>query len=286
MSTMHVTADLRVSLDLDGRVVQMSVTGEGRELVLSVDDPSIFAGRADATTVRRAARELASLGLMVRVRDDQGRSLIRMGRVRVPWWQRLATRSPHMRVTGGRGILAASKGLLGSSTGALPANGLLPPTTPWPLTPTLMRRPVRHASTTHDPLRGGSPRLVEVPADGVWVPELPVHWLNREGRTTFGSAEDCDVRLPGLAPHHAVVEHTEDDEFMVLAHEGEVRVHGAAVHQTVLHTSARVQIGDVMLAFSRDEHADHGRPHGGRIGGEAGRQRSQPPRPRYSADAD
>lgn len=278
MSTMYVNADLRVSLDLGGRVVTMRLTGQGRELVLAVDDPSVFAGRPDAEAMRNLAGELARRGLVVRVRDDEGRSLIRVGRVRVPWWQRLVTRSPHIRITGGRGIWAAGKGLTRSGDGVLPSEGLLPPDTLWPLVPTLMRRPVRRTTTTHDPLRGGAPRLVEVPTDGVWVPELPVHWLNRESVTTVGSNADCDVQLGGLRPRHAEVEHTADDDFIIHAREGEVRVHGELVDSARLSNSARIEVGETVLAFSREEYADHGRPHGGRVGGEAGQQRSQPPR--------
>jgi hypothetical protein len=35
-----------------------------------------------------------------------------------------------------------------------------------------------------------------------------------------------------------------------------------------------------VLTFVREEYADHGRPYGGRIGGELGRQRRQPSRER------
>lgn len=285
MSAVHVDADLRISLDLDGRLVTMRLTGQGHDLVLTVDDPAIFAGRPDAEAVRSLAAEVARRGLVIRVRDTDGRSLIRVGRVRVPWWQRLVTRSSHIRVTGGRGIWAASKGLTRSGS-VLPSQGLLPPVTPWPLTPTMMRRPVRRTTTTHDPLRGGAPRLVEVPTDGVWVSEVPVHWLNRESVTTVGSSVHSHVQLRGLKPHHAEVEHTADDDFIIHAREGTVRVHGELVDSAALSNSARIQVGETVLAFSREEYADHGRPHGGRVGGEAGQQRSQPPRTSLAATQD
>jgi hypothetical protein len=44
-------------------------------------------------------------------------------------------------------------------------------------------------------------------------------------------------------------------------------------------TGARIDIGPHSLAFLREEYADHGRPHGGREGGEIGPQRSHRPRP-------
>ena len=56
-------------------------------------------------------------------------------------------------------------------------------------------------------------------------------------------------------------------------------MHGAVVDQQILRTGTRVELGGHRLVFFREEYADHGRPHGGRIGGEAGRQLPQPPRP-------
>jgi hypothetical protein len=41
------------------------------------------------------------------------------------------------------------------------------------------------------------------------------------------------------------------------------------------------------MTFFREEFADHGRPYGGRVGGEIGHQRPQPERPqrrRHEAD--
>jgi hypothetical protein len=38
-------------------------------------------------------------------------------------------------------------------------------------------------------------------------------------------------------------------------------------------------LGEWTMSFYREEYADHGRPYGGRIGGELGRQQAQPPRP-------
>ena len=48
-------------------------------------------------------------------------------------------------------------------------------------------------------------------------------------------------------------------------------------------TGAQFTIGDWMLVFSRDEYADHGRPYGGRNGGEGTHQERQPERPDYPA---
>jgi hypothetical protein len=72
--------------------------------------------------------------------------------------------------------------------------------------------------------------------------------------------------------------HDDEDEYVVVAVDGPVRVHGAPVTRQVLRTGARVDLGGRSLVFRREEYADHGRPYGGRIGGELGRQRRQPPR--------
>ena len=45
----------------------------------------------------------------------------------------------------------------------------------------------------------------------------------------------------------------------------------------LLRTGARVQVGEHVLVYQREEFADHGRPYGGRVGGELGRQAPQGP---------
>jgi hypothetical protein len=106
----------------------------------------------------------------------------------------------------------------------------------------------------------------------------PVHWLQQE-RTTIGSDAGCDIVLPGLAGLHAEVVHDAQDEFVLVAHHLGVRVQGQRVTERILRTSSRIELGARVLTFVREEYADHGRPYGGRIGGELGHQRPQPPRP-------
>lgn len=275
----RVEADVCFSVDTPDRAtVTGSLTGSGSRLELRVSDPAAFAGGADAAGVRRLADELADLGLVVRVCDGDGSPLVALGDVRAPWWQRPMTRSAHLRVAGVRGLGAAARGRLRRDDARLPGSGLLPPATPYPVAPTFLRRPVRRVTTTHDPARGGGPRLVEVPVDGITRTAHPVHWLQRDV-TTIGSDPSCDLVLSGLAPLHAEVRHDERDEFVLVAHDAEVRVHGERVSTKVLRTAARVDLGPRTLTFVREEYADHGRPFGGRIGGELGVQRRQPPRP-------
>lgn len=269
----RVDADVCFRLEVpDEDPVTGTLRGSGRRLTLTVSDPSAFAAPGDAAALRQVADELARRGLQVAVRDPGGSHLVTLGAVRAPWWQRAFTGTAHLRLGGWRGLLPVGR------RAARPRPGLLPPGTPYPLAPTFLRRPVRRARTTHDPFRGGGPRLVELPVPGLVRTDFPVHWLQQRV-TTIGSDPACDIVLPGLAPVHAEVEHDDRDEFVLHARGGAVRVHGVPVARGELRTSARVELGARLLAFSREEYADHGRPHGGRIGGELGRQRPQPPRP-------
>ena len=134
-------------------------------------------------------------------------------------------------------------------------------------------------TTTHDPRGAGDPRLV-LKKEDMWDGEgQPVFWLDGTV-TTIGSDESCDVVLPDLASLHAVVTNDGADEYVLESCGPETRVHGAVVDETaILRTGARIDVGPHSLSFFREEYADHGRPYGGREGGEIGHQRSQPPRP-------
>lgn len=97
---------------------------------------------------------------------------------------------------------------------------------------------------------------------------------------TIGSDAACDIRLAGLDPFAAQVRHDAADEFVVvrLGRAGTTRVNGAPVETALLRAASRLDIGDWAMSFYREEYADHGRPYGGRVGGEIGHQRRQPAR--------
>lgn len=137
-------------------------------------------------------------------------------------------------------------------------------------------------TTTHDPGHGGAPRLA-LEQESYLAGEPQVVWylegdLEREP-ATLGSDPGCDICLAGLAPLHARVSRDDRDELWIRTDGPEVRVHGRQVGAQLLRSGARIEVGEHVLAYYRDEYADHGRPFGGRVGGEIGHQRPQPPRP-------
>lgn len=295
----QVEADLEVTVELpDGETARGSLRGQGNRLVFEVDRPELFTSRADAAPLVAAAELLHRRGVRVDV-VHRGTVLLTVGAVRAPWWHRRLTGSHHIRMGGWRSVLVPGRARLRptrTGDGVLPGAGLLPPPTLFPLVPTFQGAGRTPVTTTDDPARGGRPRLVLGAGDrdeGV-TPERRVYWL-RDGVTTIGSAEGCDLRFEGLEALHAEVLHDVDDELVVLAYAPGVRVNGVQVNGSpgpgtagsgssgvraprhVLRTGARVQVGDWVLAYARDEFADHGRPYGGRIGGEFGHQRTQPP---------
>ncbi len=281
---LSLDADLTFSVDVPGaRRVTGHLSGSGTALELRVDDSFVFAGRRDAAAIRGLATGLAHRGLSITVVGPSG-PLVTLGARRTSWLQRRVTRSRHIRIERGAGLWSLARGRAqAGSVSALPATELAPPVTMWPLAPTFLRRP-RQVTTTHDPNHGGNPRLVMASHEHPHPQDHPpVFRLTREV-TTIGSAPDSDIRLPGLAPRHAEVRHDEWDEYVLyrLGSPGTTKANGAPVDHALLRNATRVQFGDWTMSFAREEYADHGRPYGGRIGGELGHQRPQPPRaPRH-----
>ncbi|BDZ40521.1 hypothetical protein [Microbacterium suwonense] len=141
----------------------------------------------------------------------------------------------------------------------------------------LRRRPA-DAGTTHSEWGSGDPHLL----------------VTREGeRSTFGiaqelirigSATDAELVLDGADPLHATITHDDRDEYVLTMHgEGQMNAWSEDDSRTeVLRTGARFTIADWTLVFMRAEYADHGRPFGGREGGELSDQPPQPQRPDYA----
>lgn len=104
----------------------------------------------------------------------------------------------------------------------------------------------------------------------------------------IGSAADNELVLGDTDSLHATIVHDERDEYVLTLHgEGEMNAsadtsgtHGGERTET-LRTGARFTAGPWTLVFGREEFADHGRPWGGRLGGEYSDQPPQPERPDY-----
>lgn len=277
----RISADLTFSVTLPGRkTVQGTLSGSGSRLEVRLTDPAFFGGGRDAGRLRHLAAGLAERGITVVVVAGDV-VLLELGATQAPWWQRAVTRSRHLRVVSVRGTLTGALGRIrGSAAEAvLPGAELLPPTTLLPLAPTFGRS-TRPVGTTHDPRRGGNPRLVLTTGNPRLPADRRVLFPLRAEVTRIGSGADCDIRLDGLEPIHAVVVHDENDELVLLdrSTDHSTRVNGAPPGENgrILRTGARVTLGSWTLAYRRAEYADHGRPFGGRVGGELGHQRRQP----------
>jgi hypothetical protein len=273
-----VDAHLNFSVDIPGSATVTGVlTGSGKALELRVSEPLFFAGGSDAGQIRSLARGLAEHGLLLSVIGPLG-PLVRLGVARTSWWQRRLTGSPHIRLERGAPLWSlARRRNRAPRRGVLPAGELAPPPTLFPIAPTMARRPRRNVTTTHDPQRGGSPRMIMAPRPHPGPGDRQQVFALRDDVTTIGSGVDCDIRLSRLEPLHAEIRHDADDEFVLVrvGRPGSTRVHGAPVDTARLRTGSRVDVGGWTMSFYREEFADHGRPYGGRIGGELGHQRPQ-----------
>lgn len=253
-----------------------TVTAAGTEIVVTVDDASRLpmGGRRTLHDLGPIADDLARQGVSVRVDGPEG-TLVALGDVGANVLQRLVSGSQHVRIGSPAALARVRRG--GRSSEAIP----LPPTTMLPIAPTLGRRIRRRPTTTHASPGAGRPRLVFAVGTGSWDDAVPYEFDLLPERTRIGSGTDVDLRLPGLEPLHAEVVHRGDDEYVLVAHGpiggGAASRDGEAAPR-VLRTGARIELGAWRLAYVREEWADHGRPYGGRQGGEFAIQRPQPPR--------
>ncbi|GAA4672355.1 FHA domain-containing protein [Frondihabitans cladoniiphilus] len=135
-------------------------------------------------------------------------------------------------------------------------------------------------TSTHAEPGAGRPRLI-FKAGEDWDGTPPREFDLLPTTTVIGSGPDADLQLEGLDPVHARIEHTDDDEY-VLTHataesdQNAPVLEGAALPgEGILRTGSPVELGTWSLSYYRDEFADHGRPGGGRQGGEGEHQPPQ-----------
>jgi len=139
-------------------------------------------------------------------------------------------------------------------------------------------------STTHAEWGAGEPHLRITSPNG----ERSRLELT-EDRITIGSGAECALVIPGADPVHATIVHDERDEYVLTLH-GEGLMNASPSdgidgdRSEILRTGARFTVAEWILVFGREEFADHGRPFGGREGGELDDQPPQPARPDYSAE--
>ena len=292
-----------------GHTVEGTLRGDKSALELRLSDPNALVGGAALKLARGLADAVAAHGVTLTVVGPDG-PLATLGSVRSTWVQRRLTGSRHMRVGGLRAVLPLLRLRGGGDAAPMLSPIPVPPPTLLPLAPTMRRRRLLPITTTHDPEGGGRPRLVFAPGPFVW-PDDPRRIFDlRPDVTTIGSAPTADLRLDGLAEEHAEIRRTAADEFVFVQLSGthasflngerllkgqplqnvEPLQNGTGQNGTgprgttdgsrrrLLRTGTRVELGQWTLSYYREEFADHGRPYGGRVGGEIGHQRPQPPR--------
>ncbi|WP_460782560.1 FHA domain-containing protein [Microbacterium tumbae] len=137
----------------------------------------------------------------------------------------------------------------------------------------------RTPTTTHDAWGAGDPHL-RVTREGERF-----EYALQDDAVRIGSAADAELRLEGADPLHATILHDERDEYVLTMH-GEGETNAASQDDDgrpteILRTGSRFTIGAWTLVYGRAESADHGRPFGGRQGGELSDQPLQPSRPDY-----
>ena len=135
-------------------------------------------------------------------------------------------------------------------------------------------------TSTHAESGAGRPRLIFKVGEG-WDGTPPREFDLLDTTTRIGSADDMDLRLEGLEPFHAEIRHSDEDEYVlsrVVADDeqnGPMMSSAGLVGEGILRTGSPVELGSWSMSYFREEFADHGRPGGGREGGEGEHQPAQ-----------
>jgi hypothetical protein len=281
-SPVRLNIDLDFSLSNGGSypAVAGSVTADGTDVAVTLreDAVALTDSRAGLALARTVGAELARVGLTVALHTRNG-VVGTVGAVRAPWIQRLFTRSPHIKLGSVSALLALRKAGRASNATSI----TLPPTTLLPILPTVQRGVRRQVTTTHYLPGSGRPRLIFAVASAKWDGRAPREFNLLPDTTVIGSSETADLVLPGLDAVHARIVHDDRDEYVLYVTGNEPPIETALLDARpndgrILRTGALIALGSWRLAFFREEFADHGRPFGGRAGGELAVQRPQPER--------
>ncbi|GAA5226535.1 FHA domain-containing protein [Paeniglutamicibacter antarcticus] len=250
-----------------------TIKAAGRTITVTADSLSDFpsARTIDRSGLNEFAQKLKEAGITLVVDGPDG-NLVNLGNVKSNLISRIGTSSSAVRV----GKLSASRKLLSRKSGAGMGESVAIPGTMFPLVPTVLRNYRRRPTTTHYTRGSGAPRLIYVKDSESWNGKAPKVFAIPDEGLDIGSAESPGLVLPGLDPIHAKVVHNELDEYVLVA---VGRVGGSAGlkpgSEYTLRSGARVELGDWRILFYREEYADHGRPYGGRNGGELSFQKPQ-----------
>ncbi|WP_194764629.1 FHA domain-containing protein [Microbacterium sp. UFMG61] len=284
-----------IRLDIDLQVEQVAPDGGpptrfavkagGSEVVVTLENSAGLAGmgRNDLANLIPLADGLARRGIRVRVEGPKG-TLVELGDVKSGPVGRVIAGSPHIRLGHLATLLSEMQHGRQGRGFRLPA----PPPTPFPLVPTIARRVRRRVTTTHYIPGSGRPRLIFAVGSGDWDRSRPREFDLLPGRTVIGSSPDADLRLEGVEARHAEIRHNDDDEYVLYSFAptggGRPNLPHSSENARILRTGSRIEIGPWRLAYYREEFADHGRPFGGRQGGEYEFQKQQPIRPYGSGE--
>ncbi|GAA3583586.1 hypothetical protein GCM10022198_03580 [Klugiella xanthotipulae] len=282
---LHFEVHIPASPSGESRQITGRIEAAGADIVLHCSEPEIFldSGASDPALFRALAEVLATHGTTFAIHGPQG-LIVRAGSLKNPLVQRLLTRSRHIEI-GSASTFAALLGQRLSEHGTARPSPLLPPPTLSPILPTFLKRRRRRVTTTNYAYGAGRPRLIFVVDSARWDGRPPRTFDLTQEVTSLGSSPLADLVLAGSHPFHAEIRHTEEDEYALFplapmglgidpAHTTAEWAQGGVA----LRTGARLQIGEWKLAFFREEYADHGRPFGGRAGGEWAHQSPQPAR--------
>lgn len=148
----------------------------------------------------------------------------------------------------------------------------------------MVDQPAQEPGTTHAEWGAGNPRLLISREEG----GRDVYEFGEAIVTRIGSDPTNELVLVETELVHATIRHDDRDEFVLTLHgPGEMNANplsSATVEgdaSETLRTGARFTVGPWTLVYMREEYADHGRPYGGRQGGEFSDQKRQPPPPDY-----
>ncbi|WP_207343617.1 FHA domain-containing protein [Arthrobacter sp. E3] len=264
---MRFDIDLEFSAELpaeDGKEaasVNGTIKAAGQEINIHTDTAALFrlGSRRHITVIRKLAKSLATRGIVVNVSLPEG-TIVSMGAVNVSPLQRLMSTSPHIKP--GKSNTWATVIKAQASSGL--QRRMLPPSTPFPISPTFQRNYRMKPTTTHYARGGGRPRLIFVRDSETWDGRPPKEFNLTEEATVIGSGPEANFRLPELSAAHGSIIHTDDDEYVFFP----TQPSSSEAPGRILRTGARLLLGPWRMVFFREEYADHGRPFGGRTAGE------------------